>query len=161
MVILGINLKKYTYYLIGLYFSIFLSIFSTIIKTIFIKNIINEGFGGGDDDDEYNYSKNQFKENNYLILLVQITLLIFIFYMMDWILTIVLICYRSKVRNFCSDNIQNVNLNNLIYQNNYNNTQNFNNNNNFVQTSIPINQNINAPVQPYIPNLNTNIQPNV
>ena len=153
MVTIGINSKKYYFYLIGLYLSIILAIFSTIAKSIALKNFFDEGgFMGDDDDDDddviHNYSKNQYKEND-IILNMLFFLFIFIYYLMDWILTIVLCCYLSKVKNFCSENIQNENLNSLIYQNNYNNTQNFNNNNNFTQTNIPNNQNLNSPVQPY------------
>jgi hypothetical protein len=73
--------------------------------------------------------------------------------LLDWILPIILLYYRSKVKNLCLNNSQNMILNNNLVQTNLIITQNVNYN---MQNN---NQNSNY-VQPYVPNLNTNVQSN-
>ena len=87
---------------------------------------------------------------------VVLLILIFFWILLDWILPIILLYYRSKVKNLCLNNSQNMILNNNLVQTNLIITPNVNYNNNYMQNN---NQNSNY-VQPCIPNLNTNVQSN-
>ena len=118
----AIKNKNFKNYSNGLCLSLFLSIFSTCIKIIYLIII------------SANYD-------------LHFIIIIFI----DWISTIVLKCYKEQVRNFCSNNNQNIIFNIPLIQTNLAN----NNNNNSVQTNMLNNQNLNVPsIQPYYPNVN-------
>ena len=129
----AIKNKNFQNYSNGFCLSLFLSIFSTFIKIIYVIII-----AATKDDD--------------IILdsFVFIMTIIFI----DWISTIVLKFYKEQFRNLCSNNNQSIIINNPLVQ------TNLANNNNLVQTNVINNQNMNAPsIQPYYPNVNP--QPNV
>ena len=152
---MGIRQKKHSSYKTAIILSLSYSIIISIFK--FICYIFSLSLVSFLDKD---YSKNTY--NDYTNL--YIFLFIFTIFL-DWLLSIVLLCYNKKVKILCSSNINNESLNNPLINANLVNIQNFNNNNNnnYVQTIMPNNQNLNIVyVQPTFSNkINNNIQSNV
>ena len=158
----GISTKNYKKYSVGLIISLCVSIILTCFKVfvLIILICVDQNYDYELEDDVhlnsvYKFGKySSYDKRKFLEDLIFLFFIINFFY--DWIIYIVLLCYKNKVKNLCSNNnIQNENLINSLIQMNYENTQNLNNNNNFVQTNFNNNQNINSPYfQPYVPNLN-------
>ena len=149
----GIKHKKHSSYKIAIILSLIYSIIISIFKFIcFILSLSLVSFLDKD------YGKNTYNDYTNLYIFLYIFSIF-----LDWLLSIVLLCYNKKVKILCSSNINNESLNNPLINANLVNIQNFNNNNNYVQTIMPNNQNLNIVyVQPTFPNkINNNIQSNV
>ncbi len=132
----AINNNNYSNYTLAICISLSFTIFFTFIKFIAYVSLLAVGI---DKEDE--------------IIPVHLILL---WIVLDWILPIILLYYNPKVKNYCLINSQNMVLNNNLVQTNLIITANVNYNNNYMQNN---NQNSNY-VQPYVPNLNTNVQSN-
>ena len=146
----GIKQKNYSKYNKGLILSLIYSIIATFSKIIFFF-IFFSSFSFYDDSDDDNLEKGS---SSSVSLLGLIVLLIFFYIFFDWLLTIIILCYNQKIKNLCSNNINNMLLTTPVNQPNLYIPNNFN------QTNMINNQNLNGYyVQPYYPNLNA--QPNV